>query len=78
MTSNHLNYYYDVEADVFYLTKGAPKITDLSEEVDEGVIVRMDHKTHQVRGFTILNLSRRVTRRQPIELPFQVEFGVMR
>lgn len=78
MSNNHLNYYFDAEADVFYFSKGTPKATDQSEEVSDGVIARIDPKTHEVRGFTVLNFSKRPKRQRPVELPFKAEFGLVK
>jgi uncharacterized protein YuzE len=54
-----LYYNYDQEADVFYLSQGKPSIKDTSMETGDDVILRLDAKTKRVRGFTILNFSKR-------------------
>lgn len=65
-----LHYYYDKEADVFYLSQGKPSIKSISEETSDDVILRLDPKTKQVKGFTILNFSHRLGKKKiPIELP---------
>ena len=69
-----LYYYYDTEADVFYLSQGKPSAKDQSQETSEDVVLRLDPKTHKVRGFTILNFSRRASRSHlPISLPIHAE-----
>lgn len=54
-----LYYNYDQEADVFYLSQGKPSAKDTSLETTDDVILRLDAKTKRVRGFTILNFSKR-------------------
>lgn len=54
-----LHYYYDKEADVFYLSQGKPSAKVTSLETSDEVILRLDPKTKRVRGFTILNFSKR-------------------
>lgn len=65
-----LHYYYDKEADVFYLSQGKPSAKSVSQEVADDVVLRLDSKTKQIKGFTILNFSRRMSKKHlPIELP---------
>jgi uncharacterized protein YuzE len=64
-----LYYYYDKEADVAYLSQGKPSAKDITQETDSDVVLRLDPKTRAVRGFTILNFSRRVAGETPTQLP---------
>lgn len=54
-----LYYNYDQEADVFYLSQGKPSAKVKSLETADDVILRLDPKTNRVKGFTILNFSKR-------------------
>lgn len=69
-----LYYYYDKDADVFYLSEGKPSAKDLSQETHDDVVLRLNHKTKKVRGFTILNFSRRMKRKDvAVALPIHAE-----
>ena len=54
-----LYYLYDQEADIFYLSQGKPSARDSVTETSDEVILRSDKTTGHVRGFTILNFSKR-------------------
>jgi len=54
-----LQYFYDAEADVLYVSKGEPRAESDSDEVEEGVIARFDPVSREVVGFTILNFLKR-------------------
>lgn len=67
-------YYYDKEADVFYLSQGKPSAKDKSREAGNNVIIRIDPKTDHIRGFTILNLNQRAKNKSAfVSLPIQAE-----
>lgn len=71
-----LNYFYDQEADILYVSKGSPSQKDISNEINEGVIARIDPKTHKIRGFTILNFAARSKRAsETVPLPFNISFN---
>ena len=68
-----INYYYDKEADVFYFSEGAPRASDETVEKGDDVLLRIAPRTKRVRGFTLLNASRRSRRaHKPIALPFSL------
>ena len=54
-----LSWEYDDEADVLYISIGEPKPAE-GIDVGEGTIVRIDPKTREVTGLTIIGLSKRV------------------
>lgn len=64
-----LYYYYDKEADIFYFSEGKPSANSVSKETSDDVILRLDRKTGKVKGFTVLNFSKRSKSTKPIELP---------
>ena len=49
-----LTFSYDEHADVLYIAVGAPRAA-ISEELDEGIVLRRDPKTKQVVGLTIVD-----------------------
>jgi len=66
-----LTYYYDKEADVFYFSEGKPSAKDNTVEVGNDVLARVDSRTKRIRGFTLLNASRRTAHTsQAVTLPF--------
>lgn len=72
--NNYLNLYYDKEADVLYFSKGEPSKDDISDEIEDEVIVRKNSKTKEVTGFTILNFSKKSKKvKQSIKLPIEVD-----
>ncbi len=68
-----VKYFYDKEADVFYFSNGAPRVSDETVEAGGDVLMRVSPRTRRVRGFTILNASRRTqSAKTPISLPFSL------
>jgi uncharacterized protein YuzE len=53
-----LNWEYDEEADVLYISVGEPRPA-LGTDIGEGVIVRYDEKQKEVVGITILGFRAR-------------------
>lgn len=73
---NQIKYFFDKEADVLYFTKKKPSNRDISREIGEGVVVRIDAKTKKVIGFTILNFLKRQIK-SSIKLPLAAEFEMV-
>ncbi|HEX9722490.1 MAG TPA: DUF2283 domain-containing protein [Candidatus Paceibacterota bacterium] len=70
-----LYYYYDKEADVLYFSKGKPSAKDQAQETQDDVVLRLDPKTREVRGFTVLNFLKRLSPKNlPLPLPLNIEF----
>ena len=68
-----MNYYYDKDADVFYFTQGAPSVNDEVVEAGDDVLLRVHSRTKKVRGFTLLNVSKRQKRTgRASTLPFSL------
>ena len=73
-----LQYYFDKEADVLYVSQGEPQADADSEEVGEGVVARFDPRTREVVGFTILNFLKRSDKSVPaVVLPFRAELTLV-
>lgn len=69
-----LYYYYDKSADVFYLSKGKPSAKDSTQELDDDIVLRLYSKTKKIKGFTILNFTKRSNKNHsPISLPIEAE-----
>ena len=56
-----LNWEYDEEADVLYISVGKPRPA-VGTDIGEGVIVRYDQKKKEVAGITILGFRERTMR----------------
>lgn len=75
---SQLYYYYDQEADVFYVSQGKPSAKDISEETADDVIIRRHPRTKEVVGFTILNFYRRLkksARPKAVGLPIDIHLA---
>ncbi len=59
LKKENLNWEYDKEADVLYISVGEPRPAE-GIDIGEGVIVRIDPKTKEVVGLTIINFARRI------------------
>ena len=69
-----MRFYYDQEADVVYFSKGKPSKEDSSREVGEDVVMRFNSQTGQITGLTILNFSKRTSKKPAVyNLPFDIE-----
>lgn len=69
-----LYYFYDREADVLYFSKGKPSPHSKTRETSDDVVLRMDSKSGEVVGFTILNFIGRLKKsNRPVALPIEAE-----
>lgn len=59
---SNLNWDYDAEADVLYISIGEPRIAE-GIDIGEGIIVRVSPQNNEVVGLTIIGLSKRVMER---------------
>ena len=77
MIGDQLYFYYDREADVLYFSKGSPYPEQESQEIGDDLVVRLNPKTHEVEGLTILNFSSRFTdiNAQPIPITAQMQLA---
>ena len=73
--NDQLTVSYDKDADVLYITEGAPRQT-IGETMDDGVIVRRDLKTKEVIGFTIVDFMEHFTNSKPQRLPLRASFSI--
>ena len=66
-----LTVYYDEHADVLYLSRGEPKAA-ISDEIDEGILLRRDPRTRAVVGLTIIDFRTTFLKHpKPLPLAFQ-------
>ena len=68
-----VKYFYDKEADVFYFSDGVARASDKTIEAGNDILLRMNPRSKKVRGFTILNASRRSkNEKTAVSLPFSL------
>jgi len=67
---------YDATADVLYCSLGEPREA-ISEENEEGVIIRKDPETHQMVGMTVIDFAKRFAERPDSSLSFPFNPGVL-
>ncbi|MBI4789052.1 MAG: DUF2283 domain-containing protein [Chloroflexi bacterium] len=71
---NQLNFLYAREADVLYVSRGHPEYTDY-QELDENLILRLDPKSKEIVGFTIIDFAGRFSRTDAaVNVPLKVTF----
>lgn len=73
---NMIRYFYDKEADVFYLSQGAPRVSDETIEAGDDVLLRVARGTRDVRGITILNAASRKGANTAKGAPIPVAFAM--
>jgi uncharacterized protein YuzE len=74
LNKDRLKIVYDREADVLYVTNGAPEHTDYVEYTED-VILRFHPETKQLVGFTLIDFSEHFAQKDSgIALPFGVDF----
>lgn len=77
MRKGVLQYLFDKEADILYVSQGPPRPDADSDEVGDGIIARFDPVTHDVIGFTVLNFLKRSSPPHPVtELPFSASLSL--
>jgi uncharacterized protein YuzE len=68
-----LNYYYDREEDILYVTLGDSD-SALCIEQGEGFLVRIDPESGEVVGFTVIDFSLRAAER--VAIPVYAQFAL--
>ncbi len=65
---------YDRIGDILYMNKTAPYPEQESEELDYGVVARLNSKTGEIENLEILFFSARVSSGEGLKLPIVAEF----
>jgi len=76
-SKTQIKYFFDKEADILYFSQRKPSFKDISREVSEGIIIRIDPLTKKVVGFTILNFLKRQLK-TPVKLPLKLKFELVK
>ena len=69
-----INFYFDDEDDVLDISFGKPRKA-VSKELKNDIAIRVDPKTGEVVGITVLNFTKRfrlTRKREEIELPIKI------
>ncbi|MEJ2746769.1 MAG: DUF2283 domain-containing protein [Anaerolineae bacterium] len=64
-----LTFNYDRDADILYIDKVSPYAEQESEELEDGIIVRLNPATNEVENFEVLFFSTRLLRKNLFDLP---------
>ena len=74
--NQELSVYYDDEGDLLEIRIGKPTIAYM-RDLGNDVFERVDEKTGEIRGFSILNFKKRTEKLKPIEvsLPFKLRIS---
>ena len=64
-----LTFNYDRDADILYIDKVSPYPDQESEELEDGIIVRLNPATNEVENFEVLFFSTRLLRKNLFDLP---------
>lgn len=68
-----LIFQYDRDADIFYISKRHPYPEQVSEEVSDGVVARLNPATGEIENLEILFFSTRLQRSDAFELPVSAD-----
>lgn len=68
MLNTRIRYDYDTEEDILYLSIGEPK-PSVTEEIEEGILIRKDIATGEITGVTILDYKDRINKNEKINIP---------
>lgn len=72
--NKQLNFLYDKDADVLYVSLGKPAYTDY-QEIGENLILRLDPETESIVGFTVLDFIAQANNQEtPLHIPLQAKF----
>jgi len=72
-----LSFNYDREADILYIDKAPPYADQESEELEDGIIVRLNPETNEVENFEILYFSTRLLRKNLFDLPVAASLSLV-
>lgn len=74
MDNNKIQFSLDSEADILSISKVDSYIGQESEEILDGVVIRLNPKTQKIEMIEILNFSKRFSNNSVFDLPIVAEF----
>jgi hypothetical protein len=66
---------YDAAADILYLSKTKPYAEQESEEVDYGVIARLNPSSREIENLEVLFFTARAQGSEGLKIPVHAEFS---
>jgi len=63
-----INYDYDEDEDILYISVGKPAPA-ITEEKEEGILIRRSIKNNKIIGITILDYKDRIEKNEKINIP---------
>jgi uncharacterized protein YuzE len=72
MAGRKMSFSYDRKADVLYLSVGKPK-KSISREIEDGILLRLDQKTKEITGLTIIDFEARFQKAKPRTIDVNLE-----
>ncbi len=73
-TTNNLTFEYDSIGDILYITKVQPYSLQDSDEIDDGIIARMNPSTAEIESLEILSFQKRLEKNPSFSLPIIAKF----
>jgi hypothetical protein len=70
----HLTIEYDRQGDILYLSRTAPYPEQETEELDYGLVARLNPRSGEVENLEVLFFLARVSNGKPLDLPVLAEF----
>jgi uncharacterized protein YuzE len=74
--TKQLAFNYDRTADILYMDKCKPYAEQESEEVDDGVIVRINPHSGEIENLEVLFFSTRLLRNHLFNLPVEADLRI--
>lgn len=71
---NNLTFEYDSIGDILYITKIKPYSLQESDEIDDGIIARMNPSTLEIESLEILSFQKRLEKNPSFSLPIIAKF----
>ncbi len=69
-----LKLFYDREADILHIDRISPYSQQESEELEDGVVARMNPETNEIENLEVLFFSTRLLRSNGFEIPVPANF----
>jgi len=71
---NNLTFEYDSIGDILYISKIKPYLLQESDEIDDGIIARMNPSTLEIESLEILSFQKRLEKNPSFSLPIIAKF----
>lgn len=73
-TKEQLKFEYDSIGDILYISKVNPYIRQESDEIEDGVVARMNPETLEIESLEILSFKKRLDMNPTFTLPIIAKF----